>query len=140
MTDSKMLFSDKGLKNTKNRQLVLGVLREAELPLTAEDIYLCLKEVDATLSLSTVYRILDIFVEKELALKAGVAKDNAAMYELNDSSHKHHLVCLNCKKIQRVYNCPLEDFEKNVAKETDFSITGHRLELYGYCPECQKNL
>lgn len=136
-TDAKELFANKGLKNTKNRQLVLASLRQADSPLTAEDIYLQLKVVDASISLSTVYRILDIFVEKELALKASVAKDNAAMYELNDRAHKHHLVCVSCKKIQPVYNCPLDDFEKNVAKETDYSITGHRLEIYGYCPECR---
>ena len=32
----------------------------------------------------------------------------------------------------------LEKFEKDVERETDFSVVNHRLELYGYCRQCQK--
>ena len=28
--------------------------------------------------------------------------------------------------------------EKAIEKETNFKISGHKLDIYGFCPECQK--
>ena len=33
----------------------------------------------------------------------------------------------------------MADFEEKLAEQTDFSIVGHNLEWYGYCPECRKH-
>jgi Fur family ferric uptake transcriptional regulator len=116
----------------------MDLLKAEEEPLTAEAIYLKLKESDTEISLSTVYRILDAFITKGLAAKTSLADENKTLYELHKEEHKHHLVCLNCKKIQAVYHCPLRDYEKDVEQETEFNITGHKLEMYGYCPDCQR--
>lgn len=136
--NNKELFVSKGLKNTKNRNHVLELLKEAEVPLTAEVIYLKLKVLDTNISLSTVYRILEVFIAKDLVVKSSLSEDNKTRYELHKDEHSHHLVCVNCKKIQAVFHCPLEAYEKAVEKETEFNITGHKLEIYGYCPECQR--
>jgi Fur family ferric uptake transcriptional regulator len=34
-------------------------------------------------------------------------------------------------------HCPIEDYENSLQKTTDFDITGHKLEVYGYCPQCK---
>ena len=54
-----------GLKRTKSRIAILGVLSKASLPMTAEDIFYGLKTKD--INLSTVYRTLNSFVEAGLA-------------------------------------------------------------------------
>ncbi len=135
--DNKELFGKHGLKNTKHRNLVYDILTESQFPLTTEQIYLKLKEVDTSISFSTVYRILDAFVSKGIALKSSISEDNKAMFELNRMEHKHHLVCISCKKMITVEGCPLERYEKLLEKKTQFDITAHNLEIFGYCPVCK---
>lgn len=135
--DNKEVFGEHGLKNTKHRNLIYDILKESQLPLTTEHIYLKLKEVDTSISFSTVYRILDAFVSKGIALKSSMSDDNKAMFELNRMEHKHHLVCISCKKMIAVDDCPLERYEKSLAKKTQFDITAHNLEIFGYCPACK---
>lgn len=127
-----------GLKNTKCRTAILKVLEQSNQPIPAEQIFLELKEKNVTANLSTVYRTLDILAEKNLATKLNITGDNRALYEINRMEHRHYLVCLGCKKITSIDSCPVEEYEKRLAKETDYLISGHRLDIFGYCPECRE--
>ncbi len=134
--DVKAIFSKAGIRYTKPRKLVFDLLNERELPVTVEHLYLELKGRDASISLSTVYRILEVFVEKELVIKSNHSDDNKALYELNRMAHRHRLMCLGCHKMMLIDGCPLEGYDKLLEKKTQFRITGHRLEIQGYCEEC----
>jgi Fur family ferric uptake transcriptional regulator len=134
---NKEYFLSKGLKNTKNRNFLFAVLENTEVPLTAEDIYLKLREKGVSINLSTVYRILDVFVSKELITRSSLSDNKKNIYELYKQENKHRLVCISCKKVQTLNKCPLEKFEKELEKEISFDITSHKLELYGYCQECK---
>ena len=134
---NKEYLLSKGLKNTKNRNFLFAVLEDTEVPLTAEDIYLKLREKGVSINLSTVYRILDVFVSKELITRSSSSDNKKNIYELYKQENKHRLVCISCKKVQTLNKCPLEKFEKELEKEINFDITSHKLELYGYCQECK---
>ncbi|MEE1499436.1 MAG: transcriptional repressor, partial [Enterococcus hirae] len=55
------------------------------------------------------------------------------------SSKRHyHVVCENCGKIVDFHYPDLADIEMAAGRLTNFEINEHRLELYGRCPECQK--
>lgn len=138
MTSYKELFAGKGLKNTKSRNLIYDILNETGLPMTAEQIFVRLKETNKSVNLSTVYRTVELFVEKGLVLKAIMAEDNKAMFEINHHEHKHYLVCLNCKEMIPVAGCPLDEYEKVLIDRMGFDVTGHKFEIYGYCKNCQK--
>ncbi|OPZ88499.1 MAG: Zinc-specific metallo-regulatory protein [Firmicutes bacterium ADurb.Bin419] len=135
--DNRELLNDKGIKFTNQRNITFNVLQQADLPITAEQVFMRLKEVDSTISLSTVYRILDMFVSKGLVLKSNISDDNKAMFELNRMEHKHHLICIGCKKITVIDNCPLEVYEKTLEQKTKYQITAHKLEIFGFCQLCQ---
>ncbi len=136
--DNKELFAHKGLRNTKNRNLVYNVLDQAVVPVTAERIFLKLKETDTAINLSTVYRILEIFVDKGIVQKLNWSDDNKAVFELNRCEHKHYLVCISCKQVVPVGGCPLEQYEKLLQDKMKFAVTGHKLEIFGYCENCQE--
>ncbi len=126
-----------GLKNTKSRAAILDILEQCESPVSAEQVFLDLKEKKISANLSTVYRTLEAFSDKKLAKKLNIAGDNRNLYEYNRMVHKHYLVCLGCNKIVPIESCPLVDYEKHLADETNYKITGHNLDVYGYCPECR---
>lgn len=134
----KNFLNKNGIKNTRQRNLIYDILTSNKDLITAEDIYLKLINIDTSVSLSTVYRILDIFVDKGIVLKSNMIGTDKYVFEINHLEHEHHLICLKCKKVVHIENCPLTEFEQNVEKDTNFSITGHNLELYGYCPECKE--
>jgi len=130
-------LKDSGLKNTRQRKAILDILSCSQQPMAAEDVYLKLKQNQIEVNLSTVYRSLESMSNKSVVRKVSVSGDNRMLYELNEHAHQHYLVCMNCKKIQPVSHCPLEAYEKAVALDTNYAIMGHRLDIYGLCPECQ---
>ncbi len=128
-----------GLKWTKQRKCVYKVLWEATEPLNAVQIYhLAEKEADGgEYAPSTIYRILNAFEEKELVEKTTWMGDGMVAYTLNRGSHTHYAVCLECHKRIPLQSCPFAHI--HLEKESgDFTITGHKLELYGYCKTCKE--
>ena len=131
------ILTQKGLKNTKSRHAVVEVLQNAQSPLSAEEIYLEVKRQGVSANLSTVYRILEL-LEKMTLVEKIPTENGKAVFELIHEEHRHHLICTGCRRRVPISDCPLEKLEREVGRETDFSITGHRLELYGICPDCKK--
>lgn len=126
------------LKNTKQRKAILNVLSHSATPLSAEDIYVRLKAENAAGSLSTVYRTLEQLCEHDVLQRVTLSGDNRMAYVLEETEHHHYIVCSQCKQILPISHCPLQAFEKALAEETGYVLQGHRLDLYGLCPQCQQ--
>lgn len=137
--DIASLLRSCGLKYTRSREVILIYLKSAKQPAHAEQIYTELKERGSSVNLSTVYRTLESLCEAGLANKVVFEESGKALYEYSDSTHRHHLVCVGCKKITPISSCPLAEYEQALEGETGYEITGHRLNVYGYCPECRKD-
>jgi Fur family ferric uptake transcriptional regulator len=127
-----------GLRNTKCRAVILDILEQIDRPITADSLLHELGSKNITVSLSTVYRELDTLAEKKLVSKLNITGESKALYEYNRMVHRHYLICLGCKKIQALEHCPLQGYEESLEKETDYAISGHKLDIYGYCPACKK--
>jgi len=134
--DPEYVFINADLRITKHRRLAYILLKNASEPITADSLFLLMKEQDSAVSLSTVYRIIDAFLDKGLAERASLMDEGKALYESSNGSHHHHLRCLICNHTMVVEGCPLEEYEKKLENKTHFRVTGHRLELTGYCAEC----
>jgi len=138
ITTYKEALKHKGLKNTKHRNSILQLLEESSQPLTADQIYLALSNQKISINLSTIYRVLKTLVENGLIIKTSTVSDNKTLFELNSFEHKHHLVCMKCKKITMVDECPFEEYEKKLKEKMGYTILGHKLEIYGVCKSCQE--
>ena len=128
-----------GLKNTKCRAAILDILEQSDQPVAADRLFHQLNEKNIMLSFSTVYRTLEALMDKKLVKKLTIAGEDKALFEYNRRGHRHYLICLGCKKILAIEHCPLKGYEEILKKETDYAISGHKLDVYGYCPDCQKN-
>ncbi len=133
----KRWLKDADLKVTKHRLLVLDIMNHSHGFLTADDVYVNAKEQAADLSLSTVYRILDSFAENGIVSPINLDSAKQTHYEIAHTRHAHHLICTNCGRVEHIEHCPLDDFQKRIAKEHNFLIEDHKLELYGLCASCQ---
>lgn len=138
MKNNKEIFKKHGIKNTKQRNIILEILKEAKKPLTAEEIFLQSKEIDENISFSTIYRVLNTFISKDIVNKMAIVEENISVFELNKIDHEHYLLCIGCNKAIEIGHCPIRTYENSLEEATDFDIIGHKLEIYGYCPECKK--
>ncbi len=128
----------KGYRKTKQREAILKILENAEFPIHAEDIFLKLKEKGIDVSLSTVYRNLEMLTKEGLVVKSYMMNEDKARFALPDK--KNYLVCEKCGKIVIIDNCPFDKFKEELIEVHGFDITGHSIEVYGICPDCQKKI
>ncbi len=125
-----------GVKRTRQRENVLLILENSEKPLSAAEICSKMDSDNQNAAwMSTVYRILEIFVNKGLVIKTNMMNNEMAVYELNRFKHKHYAVCMNCHKIITMDNCPMEKFIPKLEDE-EFHVMGHNLEIFGLCKNC----
>lgn len=124
-----------GIKRTRQRELVYNALSCAKTPLSALDISDRLDRAKTPVWLSTIYRILDMFTAQGIAQKSAVTESGMAVFELSANRHRHYAVCISCQRVIAIENCPFESFSPKLS-ERDFQVTGHRLQIYGYCTGC----
>jgi Fur family ferric uptake transcriptional regulator len=130
------MLKKENLRNTSHRQSILEALEASEEPVSAETLYLTLREKGISISISTVYRALDVLVEKDIVAKTDFTDNNKSLFEIKREEHRHHLVCVKCRKIIPVKECPFYEYAGELEERFGFSITGHKLEMYGYCQKC----
>lgn len=145
---TKDMIYPQGIKWTKQRKSVYQVLSEATEPLSAQQIYLLAKEAGGqeTYALSTVYRILSVFEENGLVNSTTWMGEDTLVYELERGGHTHYAVCLDCHKRIPLHGCPFSighfgnrQGEREHRELEDFTVIGHKIELYGYCDKCREN-
>lgn len=132
------ILNKTNLKATKHRLSILEELESNELTITAEDLYIKLKDRGVCISLSTVYRCLETLHEKGIVKRSNLPDYNKAVYEFNHNDHRHHLICIKCHKMLPIIGCPLEGYEKLVESKFGFTVKGHNLEVYGCCDVCER--
>ena len=135
--ENKEFLNRHKIKSTKQRNAIMAILRGTQDSMTADDIYVKLCHEDESISLSTVYRILDTFREKGIVSRSSFPDAAKGQFSLTRPEHKHHLICLKCKKMVSINDCPLTDFARDLERQTNFKITKHTLEMFGYCDNCQ---
>ncbi len=132
-------FIKSGLKKTKSRKAILDILSKSNQPISAEQIFIILKEQHNTIDISTVYRTLEALENIELVKKINLIDHDRMLFEYNNPGHCHYLVCIGCKKIITIQSCPLGAYGDELGEKTNFLILGHKLYLYGYCSDCQNS-
>ncbi|MCK4778303.1 MAG: transcriptional repressor [Actinomycetia bacterium] len=127
-----------GHRITPQRKKLLELFKTVKGHLSAEEIHELSKKKGLNISLATIYRNLDLF-KKIGVMNEEDFGDGKRRFEIS-SQHHHHLICLTCGKIQELNDPLLDNFEKKLENNSRFKITDHRLEFYGYCPQCKKKI
>lgn len=127
------LFKEKGIKVTKQRKIVFDLVNELKDNATAKNIACkCKKDVDN----STVYRIIDLFVLKDIFEKR--VNYNEEIYYAIKEKHGHYFNCVKCHKMERIEECPIEDLEIKYKNEKGYEILNHTILINGICSDCKK--
>jgi Fur family transcriptional regulator, peroxide stress response regulator len=127
----------KELGLTRQREVVLRVIREATEHLTANEVFSNAKELLPTISFATVYNSLRYL--KEAGHIAEIQFGNGAS-RFDRMTHRHdHAICTDCDRLVDInLEHPPELLQKAV-KLSKFKPESMEFTLRGKCPECHKN-
>ena len=132
------LCVERGLKMTGQRRVIARVLSEAADHPDVEELYRRASAIDPRISLSTVYRTLNLFEEAGLVTKHDF-KDGRARFEPIPDEHHDHLIDIRSGKVIEFRNEEIEAIQEVIAKRLGYRLVDHRLELYAVPLKAQEN-
>jgi len=135
MLESHKYLRQFSIKPSVQRSAVMNFLMKNHIHPTIDEIYMALVPTMPTLSKTTVYNTLDLFVEKG-AVQALVIDGRNARYDVNISAHGHFM-CKSCGKIHDVFDLDASMFK--LPETTDFKIDSVDVSYFGVCKSCQGN-
>lgn len=140
MKDRRAMFREfvarKGLKWTRQREVILEEFLSSKEHLSTEDLYLEIRSKNPHIGYATVYRTLKLFAECGIAEERDFGAGQV-LYELgHGEDHHDHLICTGCGAIIEFEDPRIEQLQEQVAQDHQFTIASHRLEIFGLCAKC----
>ncbi len=121
---------------SKQRDIILKVLKENVVHPTAEYLYGILEEKKSGISLATLYRNLNQLADKGIIKKIEGLETSS---HFDHNTHEHfHFICDKCKKI---FDIPLEvapDVVQKTEEKTGFTVKGYDIAIHGVCSACKE--
>jgi Fur family ferric uptake transcriptional regulator len=121
--------ASKGMRMTDQRRVIAQVIEASDDHPDVEELHRRAADIDARISLSTVYRTLNLFEESGLVTKHDF-KDGRARFELIPDEHHDHLIDIRTGKVIEFRNEEIEAIQELIAKRLGYKLVDHRLELY----------
>jgi Fur family ferric uptake transcriptional regulator len=130
-------ISQKGLKSTRQRDLIADTFLVQGGHLNVDELLERVRALDPRISAATVYRTMKLLTECGLAASRRF-DDGQTRYEAAVGRHHHdHLICTRCQAIIEFEDDGIEALQEAVARRHGFTVTHHKMELYGVCEACQ---
>ncbi len=124
------LCLDKGMKMTEQRRVIARVLSESDDHPDVEELYRRATNVDARISIATVYRTVRLFEEAGI-LERHDFGDGRARYEEMPDEHHDHLIDIQSGKVIEFQSEAIEKLQAEIASGLGYRLVGHRHELLG---------
>ena len=127
------------MRTTRLKLLTQQILENASSPVSVPDILEALRVLKITANKTTIYRELESLMYQGLITELDFG-EGKKRYEIRDDHH-HHLICTQCSSVEHIELDELEGLltttQAKIAKQMDFKVIEHKLELFGMCKGCQ---
>lgn len=125
-----ILCAQHGLRMTGQRRVVAQVLSDAADHPDVEEVFRRANAVDGRISLSTVYRTLNLLASRGILERHDFGAGRAR-YEDARRGHHDHLINLETGQVIEFENGEIEKLQERIARDHGYRLVGHRLELFG---------
>lgn len=119
---------------TKQREVVLQVIRDADQHLTASEVFAAARALLPSISFATVYNSLRFL--KEAGHIAEIQFGNGASRFDRMTSRHDHAICTRCGKLVDIEMDLPADLLMDAAKFSKFKPESIEFTLRGLCPDC----
>jgi Fur family peroxide stress response transcriptional regulator len=127
---------DRKIPLTPQRRLVLEILAGSDDHPSADQIYESASRRFPGISRSTIYRILETFVELGVARRA-YHHEAASRYDSVTTRH-HHLLCIQCGRLIDWRDERFDDLDMPARLPDGFQLIDYSVYVHGLCSHCQK--
>ncbi|GAC1041454.1 Fur family transcriptional regulator [Rhizobium sp. No.120] len=124
------LCAERGMRMTDQRRIIARIIESSEDHPDVEELYRRSVQVDAKISISTVYRTVKLFEDAGLLARHDF-RDGRSRYETVPEEHHDHLIDLKSGQVIEFHSPEIEALQERIAREHGFKLVDHRLELYG---------
>lgn len=135
MLESHQYLRQFSIKPSVQRSAVMHFLLNNRIHPTIDEIYMALSPTMPTLSKTTVYNTMDLFVEKK-AVRALAIDEKNARYDVDISAHGHFF-CKSCGEVHDIFDLKSEMFQLPVSDK--FIIDTVEVSYFGTCNSCKGN-
>ncbi|MEM6753367.1 MAG: Fur family transcriptional regulator [Cyanobacteria bacterium P01_C01_bin.38] len=119
---------------TRSQERILNLLKSIKQGISAQNLYVELRNTNQGMGLATVYRSLEA-LKLEGLVQVRTLTNGEALYSLAQQD-KHHLTCLQCGRSIPIKQCPVHQLETELETDQNFKIFYHTLEFFGLCDKC----
>ena len=139
--EAETLLRERGFKVTPQRTLLLQVMAGQSVYLDADEIFALAHLQDASISLATVYRTLNLFAELGLVDHRYVEPEHRReVFRLSDGPEQHYLTCVRCGKHVLIHADLLNRMALELVQRKGVSVISACACFTGYCPTCTEEL
>ena len=123
------------VQRTRSQTKIIQVLQSLKRAISAQDLYIELRNRNQNMGLATVYRSLEA-LKLQGELQVRTLPNGESLYS---SVHRdqHHLTCVNCGRSILIEECPVHNLEHQLEQSHQFKVYYHTLEFFGLCDRCQ---
>lgn len=118
-----------GIRVTRQRIALLGVLAEATDHPDAVELHERAKITEPSVSLATVYRTLSVLEEGGVVHRHAF-KGGGARFETTHEEHHDHILDVDTGEVVEFQSDKIEQLQDEIARELGYEVVHHRLELY----------
>lgn len=122
---------DHGIRPSTQRVAIMQYLLDNHTHPTAEEIYLRLLPKIPTLSKTTVYNTMKLFIRQGVAIMVDIDEHNAR-FDGDVSTHAH----FQCRSCNRIFDLEVSDLHSAISLKEGYSLERICLNMRGLCPEC----
>ncbi|MEL6502484.1 MAG: transcriptional repressor, partial [Cyanobacteria bacterium J06623_1] len=97
-------------QRTRSQERIMSLLQSLKRSISAQDLYIELRNREQNMGLATVYRSLEA-LKLEGAVQVRTLANGESVYS-SIKSDRHHLTCVNCGISVPIDECPVHDLEK----------------------------
>ncbi len=121
---------------TRQRLMIVRVLRHAQGHLSAAQIADQVRDVYPFVDVSTVYRTLDVLKRMKLATATDMGAGDV-LFEWAPEEPHHHLICSSCGDVVQLEHSYLTCLSGRIESDFGFEPDLHHFAIFGLCSECR---
>lgn len=129
LIDTATRLRERGINPSMQRIAILNYMETHHTHPTVDNIYNALSASMPTLSKTTIYNTLTLFVEEGIITRF-LTDDDVMHYDANIKNHTH----FKCHKCGKIHDFPLPEIK--TPEMEGFKVSDVKLFYYGVCKEC----
>ena len=125
--------------NTKQKDLILDILKKKNKEFTIKDIY---DDLEKKVGLTTIYRFIEK-LEKDNLVTKEINENNITYYqylEKCDEDNHFYLKCEKCKRVKHIDCDCINELYYHIKSEHKFKLNKEKIIINGLCSKCQKGV